>query len=109
MAKKEDKLQKLIDGRSDFANKEMEKNYQALRRYIIQFKKDRGADTREIDHIETSDLAWDLAEHLPEGVVIKANEITTPQPWGWIDFSIVALVVLLLAFFIYLIVLILFL
>jgi hypothetical protein len=109
MDKDNNKLKKIMDGKHDFSTQEMEKNAKALKKLIIQFKQGRGKQTQQIDHIETTDLAWNLAEHLPDGVVIKAHEIPPEQPWNGLDYTILAFVFLLVASFVILIMLTLFL
>jgi hypothetical protein len=102
MDEKNDDLRKIMNGGGDFPNKEMEKNYNALRELILQFKKGRGWKTHQIDHIETSDLAWNLAEYLPDGVVIKANESRKPALWSWMDSVMIVLTLAGIGFLIYL-------
>jgi hypothetical protein len=84
------------------ARPEIMKNYAVFKNFIIRFKRDREC-TWDVDYIEATDLAWELAEQLPEGIILDDSELNrgAMQPEGpnWFDMLCIFLVIVAAAFF----------
>ncbi len=68
---------------------EIMKNYKAFKNFIIHFKHEREG-TLDVDYREAADLAWELAEHLPEGIILDDSELNSggmppPGPDNWAE------------------------
>jgi hypothetical protein len=85
------------------ANREVAKNYKAFKNFIIRFKHEREGSL-DIDYIEAADLAWELAEQLPDGIVLDGGKLNreTIQPEGpnWFDWFCYVLMTVAVALFI---------
>jgi hypothetical protein len=94
-------------GNRKSSDSETDKNYQTFKDTIIAFKKDHEC-TWDIDYIEAVDLAWALAEKLPEGVVLESDtKHTSSNPQGppdpdWLDRLMTGFLVLAVLLFSYL-------
>jgi hypothetical protein len=84
------------------ARPEIAKNYAAFKTFIIHFKHEREG-TLDVDYIEAADLAWELVEQLPEGIILDDSQLNRAamQPEGpnWFDILCILLIVVAAAFF----------
>ncbi len=81
----------IIDIRS--FNVRVEKRYRALKEMIIQAMREREG-RYHIDYAEASDLAWNLAEQLPDGVDVPGDPGPDKPRWGIIIFICACIIAL---------------